>query len=41
MLVVAAKVGEFTPAAARASGKTIVMVQSGIHAARSKARTPR
>lgn len=32
MLVVAAKDGEFTPAAARASGKEIVMVQSGIHA---------
>lgn len=32
MLVVAAKDGEFTPEAARASGKTIVMVQSGIHA---------
>ncbi|HEU4662493.1 MAG TPA: M14 family metallopeptidase [Dokdonella sp.] len=32
MLVVAAKDGEFTPQAAHASGKTIVMVQSGIHA---------
>jgi hypothetical protein len=32
MLVVAAKDGEFTPAAARASGKPIVMVQAGIHA---------
>ena len=32
MLVVAAKNGEFTPEAARASGKEIVMVQSGIHA---------
>ncbi|MFC4820665.1 M14 family metallopeptidase [Dokdonella ginsengisoli] len=32
MLVVAAKDGEFTPAAARASGKEIVLVQSGIHA---------
>jgi hypothetical protein len=32
MLVVAAKDGEFTPAAARASGKAIVMVQAGIHA---------
>lgn len=32
MLVVAAKGGEFTPAAARASGKEIVLVQSGIHA---------
>ncbi|MBA8886995.1 hypothetical protein FHW12_001186 [Dokdonella fugitiva] len=32
MLVVAAKDGEFTPEAARASGKAIVMVQSGIHA---------
>jgi hypothetical protein len=32
MLVVAAKDGEFTPAAARASGKEIVMLQSGIHA---------
>ncbi len=31
MLVVAAKGGEFTPEAARASGKDIVMVQSGIH----------
>jgi hypothetical protein len=32
MLVVAAKDGEFTPQAARASGKAIVLVQSGIHA---------
>ncbi|MGH8172531.1 MAG: M14 family metallopeptidase [Rhodanobacteraceae bacterium] len=32
MLVVAAKDGEFTPAAARASGKEIVLVQAGIHA---------
>jgi hypothetical protein len=32
MLVVAASNGEFTPEAAHASGKTIVMVQSGIHA---------
>lgn len=32
MLVVAASGGEFTPAAARASGKAIVMVQAGIHA---------
>ena len=32
MLVVAAKDGEFTPEAARASGKDIVLVQSGIHA---------
>lgn len=32
LLVVAAKHGEFTPEAARASGKEIVMVQSGIHA---------
>ena len=32
MLVVAAKDGEFTPEAARASGKPIVMVQAGIHA---------
>lgn len=32
MLVVAAKDGEFTPAAAHASGKEIVLVQSGIHA---------
>ena len=32
MLVVAAKDGEFTPEAARASGKEIVLVQSGIHA---------
>jgi zinc carboxypeptidase len=32
MLVVAAKNGEFTPEAAHASGKEIVMVQSGIHA---------
>ena len=32
MLVVAAKDGESTPAAARASGKPIVMVQAGIHA---------
>ncbi|HEY6940938.1 M14 family metallopeptidase [Dokdonella sp.] len=32
MLVVAAKDGEFTPQAAHASGKAIVMVQSGIHA---------
>lgn len=32
MLVVAASDGEFTPAAARASGKPIVMVQAGIHA---------
>ncbi len=32
MLVVAASGGEFTPEAARASGKAIVMVQSGIHA---------
>jgi hypothetical protein len=32
MLVVAAKDGEFTPEAARASGRDIVMVQSGIHA---------
>jgi len=32
MLVVAAKNGEFTPEAARASGKEILMVQSGIHA---------
>ena len=32
LLAVAASGGEFTPEAARASGKTIVMVQSGIHA---------
>ena len=32
MLVVAAQDGEFTPAAARASGKEIVLVQAGIHA---------
>lgn len=32
MLVVASKDGAFTPEAARASGKDIVMVQSGIHA---------
>ena len=32
MLVVAAKDGEFDPAAAHASGKAIVMVQAGIHA---------
>lgn len=32
MLVVAAKGGEFTPEAARKSGKEIVLVQSGIHA---------
>ena len=32
MLVVAAKDGEFTPAAARASGKEILLVQAGIHA---------
>jgi len=32
MLAVAAKDGEFTPEAARASGKEIVLVQSGIHA---------
>ncbi|HEY6985995.1 MAG TPA: M14 family metallopeptidase [Rhodanobacteraceae bacterium] len=32
MLVVAAKNGEFTPETARASGKEIVLVQSGIHA---------
>jgi hypothetical protein len=32
MLVVAAKDGEFTPEAARASGKDIVLVQAGIHA---------
>ncbi len=32
MLVVAASGGEFTPQAARASGKTIVLVQAGIHA---------
>ncbi|GAA0720757.1 M14 family metallopeptidase [Dokdonella soli] len=32
MLVVAAKDGEFTPEAAHASGKAIVMVQAGIHA---------
>jgi hypothetical protein len=32
MLVVAAKDGEFTPAAAHASGKDIVLVQAGIHA---------
>ena len=32
MLVVAAKDGAFTPAAARASGKEIVFVQAGIHA---------
>lgn len=32
MLVVAASGGEFTPQAARASGKTILLVQSGIHA---------
>lgn len=32
MLVVAAGGGEFTPQAARASGKTILLVQSGIHA---------
>ena len=32
MLVVAAKNGEFTPEAARASGKEIVLVQAGIHA---------
>lgn len=32
MLVVAASGGEFTPQAARASGKTILLVQAGIHA---------
>jgi hypothetical protein len=32
MLAVAAKNGEFTPEAARASGKEIVLVQAGIHA---------
>jgi murein tripeptide amidase MpaA len=32
MLVVAASGGEFTPEAARASGKEIVLVQAGIHA---------
>ena len=32
MLVVAAKNGEFTPEAARASGKEIMLVQAGIHA---------
>ena len=32
MLVVAASGGEFTPEAARASGKQILLVQSGIHA---------
>lgn len=32
MLVVATSGGEFTPAAARASGKEIVFVQAGIHA---------
>jgi len=32
MMVVAAKDGAFTPAAARASGKEIVLVQAGIHA---------
>ena len=32
MLVVAASNGEFTPQAARASGKEIVLVQAGIHA---------
>jgi len=32
MLVVAASGGEFTPQAARTSGKTILLVQSGIHA---------
>jgi hypothetical protein len=32
MLVVAAKDGEFTPEAARKSGKEIVLVQAGIHA---------
>ncbi|MET0229546.1 MAG: M14 family metallopeptidase, partial [Rhodanobacteraceae bacterium] len=32
MLVVAAKNGEFTPEAARKSGKEIVLVQAGIHA---------
>lgn len=32
MLVVAAKNGEFTPAAAHASGKPILLVQAGIHA---------
>jgi hypothetical protein len=32
MLVVAAKAGEFTPEAARKSGKEIVLVQAGIHA---------
>ena len=32
MLVVAAKNGEFTPEAARASGKEILLVQAGIHA---------
>ncbi|MEP7043113.1 MAG: M14 family metallopeptidase [Dokdonella sp.] len=32
MLVVAAKDGTFAPAAARASGKEIVLVQAGIHA---------
>ena len=32
MLVIAASGGEFTPAAARASGKEIVFVQAGIHA---------
>jgi len=32
LLVVAASGGEFTPAAARASGKQILLVQAGIHA---------
>ncbi|MFI4969396.1 MAG: M14 family metallopeptidase [Lysobacterales bacterium] len=32
MLVVAAKNGDFTPQAARASGRAILMVQAGIHA---------
>jgi hypothetical protein len=32
MLVVAAKDGAFTPEAAHASGRDIVMIQSGIHA---------
>jgi zinc carboxypeptidase len=32
MLIVAAKDGEYTPEAARKSGKEIVLVQSGIHA---------
>lgn len=32
MLVIAAANGEFTPQAARASGKRILMVPAGIHA---------